>query len=115
MKAIELYRKHWGKPAKFITVPYTTDKGEHKTNLLLVSGFWSISRHFHYIPEIAAAFLWSCAGGFDYFAPYFYVSFLTILLFHRSTRDDKKCTAKYGKSWLSYKLAVPYNIIPGVY
>ncbi len=105
----------WGKPAEYIEASYKTDHGEEKSNLLLTSGFWSISRHFHYIPELAAAFLWSCAGGFDYFAPYFYVCFLAILLFHRATRDDEKCTKKYGKSWMLYKAAVPYKIIPGIY
>jgi len=105
----------WGKQAKYIKATYTTDLGEEKSNLLLASGFWGISRHFHYIPELAAAFFWSCAGGFDYFAPYFYVCFLAILLFHRAKRDDEKCTRKYGESWKEYKQTVPYKIIPGVY
>ncbi|MBK7149341.1 MAG: 7-dehydrocholesterol reductase, partial [Bacteroidetes bacterium] len=69
----------WGKPPVLIEAHYTTRDGQPKTNLLLASGFWGISRHFHYVPEILAAFCWSCATGFSHFAPFFYVSFLTVL------------------------------------
>jgi 7-dehydrocholesterol reductase len=104
----------WGKVPVLIKATYTTDKGERKTNLLLASGFWGIARHFHYVPEILAAFFWSCATGFEYFAPFFYVSFLTILLTHRAFRDDQKCAAKYGESWKEYCKVVPYKIVPGI-
>lgn len=104
----------WGKAPVLIKASYNTEKGEQKTNLLLASGFWGIARHFHYVPEILAAFFWSCATGFEYFAPFFYVSFLTILLTHRAFRDDQKCAAKYGESWKDYCRAVPYKIIPGI-
>ncbi len=104
----------WGKKPELIRATYLTEKGEQKTNLLLASGFWGISRHFHYIPEIMAAFFWSCATGFSHFAPFFYVSFLTILLTHRAFRDDMKCRNKYGKFWEEYCKKVPYKIIPGV-
>jgi 7-dehydrocholesterol reductase len=104
----------WGKPPVLINAEYKTDTGEKKKNLLLASGFWGISRHFHYVPEIMAAFFWSCATGFSYFAPFFYVIFLTILLTHRAFRDDEKCSAKYGEYWKDYCKAVPYKIIPGI-
>ncbi len=104
----------WGKKPVLIKANYTTEKGEQKTNLLLASGFWGIARHFHYVPEILAAFFWSCATGFSHFAPFFYVSFLTVLLVHRAFRDDTKCANKYGASWLEYCKAVPYKIIPGI-
>jgi 7-dehydrocholesterol reductase len=104
----------WGKEPVLIEAAYTTRTGEQKTNLLLASGFWGISRHFHYVPEILAAFFWSCATGFSYFAPFFYVSFLTVLLTHRAFRDDTKCANKYGDAWKQYCRAVPYKIIPGV-
>ncbi len=97
-----------------IEAEYTTSDGTKKTNLLLASGFWGIARHFHYVPEILAAFFWSCATGFHFFAPFFYVSFLTILLTHRAFRDDTKCSNKYGKYWEEYKKLVPFKIIPGV-
>lgn len=104
----------WGKKPALIQATYTTETGEQKTNLLLASGFWGISRHFHYIPEILAAFFWSCATGFSFFAPFFYVSFLTILLTHRAFRDDTKCSGKYGEHWIKYCELVPYKIVPGV-
>ncbi|MFS7992065.1 putative 7-dehydrocholesterol reductase [Helianthus anomalus] len=49
---------------------------------------WGLSRHFHYVPEIMAAFFWTVPALFDNFLPYFYVVFLTILLFDRAKRDD---------------------------
>jgi 7-dehydrocholesterol reductase len=47
--------------------------------------------------------------------PYVYVTFLTILLTDRATRDDRRCRAKYGASWEEYCRRVPWKIIPGVY
>lgn len=105
----------WGKKPQLIQATYTTENGQQKQNILLASGFWGISRHFHYIPEILSAFFWSCATGFTYFAPFFYVIFLTILLTHRSIRDDHKCRNKYGSYWEEYCKLVPYKIIPGVF
>jgi 7-dehydrocholesterol reductase len=104
----------WGAAPKLILAEYSTETGERKTNLLLASGFWGISRHFHYVPELLAAFFWSCATGFSYFSPFFYVIFLTILLTHRAFRDDTKCRNKYGKYWDEYCKLVPYKIIPGI-
>jgi 7-dehydrocholesterol reductase len=104
----------WGKPPVLIRATYTTETGQQKTNLLLASGFWGISSHFHYVPEILATFFWSCATGFSYFMPFFYVIFLTILLTHRAFRDDVKCRNKYGAYWDEYRKKVPYKIIPGI-
>ncbi len=106
--------KIWGKAPVLIRASYTTETGEKKTNLLLASGFWGVARHFHYVPEILAAFFWSCATGFSFFAPFFYVLFLTVLLTHRAFRDDTKCRNKYGEDWNKYCALVPYKIIPGV-
>ena len=105
----------WGKIPVVIHAEYTTETGEIKTNTLLASGFWGISSHFHYIPEILSAFFWSCATGFSFLMPFFYVIFLTGLLIHRSLRDDLKCQKKYGEYWDQYKELVPYKIIPGVF
>eukprot|EP00960_Hanusia_phi_P044094 756465-Hanusia_phi.AAC.1 len=49
----------WGKPAKKIVASYTTKDGVKKESLLLLSGWWGVSRHFHYIPELMAAFAWT--------------------------------------------------------
>ena len=105
----------WGKPATFIRATYLTGSGESKENLLLTSGFWGLSRHFHYVPELAAAFFWTCAAGFSTFLPWFYLIFLTILLVHRSFRDDEKCLAKYGDSWVEYRKKVRFRLVPGIF
>jgi 7-dehydrocholesterol reductase len=39
----------WGQPPKAIEATYLS-KGKQRTSLLLASGWWGISRHFHYIP-----------------------------------------------------------------
>ncbi|KAL7162888.1 hypothetical protein ACSBR2_043207 [Camellia fascicularis] len=104
----------WGKAPSKIVASYTT-KGETKTSLLLTSGWWGLSRHFHYVPEILAAFFWTVPTLFNHFLPYFYVVFLTILLFDRAKRDDDRCRSKYGKYWKLYCEKVPYRIIPGIF
>lgn len=104
----------WGRKPTLIIASYRTLDGEIKQNLLLASGWWGITRHFHYIPEIAAAFFWSVPALFDNFLPYFYVVFLTILLTHRAFRDDERCREKYGPYWEKYCSLVPYKMIPFV-
>ena len=102
----------WGNKPSVILAKYRTEKGEEKQSLLLVSGWWGVARHFHYVPEIAAGFLWSVPALFDSFLPYFYVFVLVILLVHRSVRDDKRCQEKYKQYWKLYCDRVPYRIIP---
>ncbi|GAB1601770.1 7-dehydrocholesterol reductase-like [Argonauta hians] len=102
----------WGKKANIIIANYTLESGEKKQGILLVSGWWGLSRHFHYIPEILLAFCWTVPALFSNIMPYFYVIYLTILLTHRSYRDDDKCSKKYGKSWKEYCRKVPNRIIP---
>jgi 7-dehydrocholesterol reductase len=104
----------WGKPPVLVVGHYTTESGETKESLLLASGFWGISRHFHYVPEILGALFWTLpalAGGV---LPYFYVIFLTALLTDRALRDDNRCAIKYGADWKKYCQLVRYRIIPGV-
>ena len=105
----------FGSPAKCIVAKYTPQNGKQKTSLLLLSGYWGISRHFHYLPEILLSIFWCIPAGFDHFLPHFYYIFLTILLMDRSVRDEGRCTNKYGKYYLQYKEEVPYKIIPGVF
>lgn len=107
--------KIWGKTPEVIRATYRTSKGEEKTSLLLVSGWWGVSRHFHYIPELSVAFLWSVPALFGSIMAYFYFMFLVILLFHRAVRDDKRCEEKYGSYWRQYCERVPYKIIPCVF
>lgn len=105
----------WRKKPHLIEATYQTQLGETKQSLLLASGWWGISRHFHYIPELAGAFFWSMPALFDNFFPYFYVVFLSVLLFDRAFRHDKRCADKYGEYWDQYCEKVPYKIVPYLY
>jgi len=105
----------WGKPPRLIHAKYVSKKGEQRENILLASGYWGMARHFHYAGEILGAFCWSVPALFSGFYPYFYVTYLTILLVHRVNRDDRKCHAKYGAYWEEYRKLVPWKILPGVY
>jgi 7-dehydrocholesterol reductase len=104
--------KIWGRKPTILLTHYKTQKGDTKSSILLASGWWGISRHFHYIPEITSAFFWSVPALFTHFSPYFYVCFLSILLLDRAFRDDKRCAKKYGQDWNKYCELVPYKIIP---
>ena len=107
--------KVWGKPANIIRAKYRLLNGKETESILLVSGYWSISRHFHYIPELILAFLWSCPCGFHCILPYSYLLYLSILLIHRSHRDDQKCRLKYGEAWNKYCQLVRWKICPRIY
>jgi len=105
----------WGAKPTYITAEYTTTTGETKSSLLLTSGWWGIARHFHYLPEIMASFFWTLPGLFNHPIHYFYVVYLTILLFDRAVRDDHRCGGKYGKYWKEYQAKVPYRVLPGIF
>jgi len=105
----------WGRAPELIRAEYTLADGRLHTSLLLVSGYWSIARHFHYVPELALAFFWSVPALFSNVMPYTYVIGLTGLLVHRTFRDDTKCREKYGKYWDEYCRKVPYKMIPYVF
>ena len=53
----------WGKRPVLVVGHYTTESGEKKESVLLASGFWGISRHFHYVPEILGALFWTLPGA----------------------------------------------------
>ncbi|CAF0844907.1 unnamed protein product [Rotaria sordida] len=117
---IDVRSKHgecliWGKPAEIIRAKYRLLNGKECESILLASGYWSLSRHFHYIPELALAFLWTCPCGFKYILPYFYFIILFVLLMHRAHRDDQKCTLKYGQTWVKYCHLVPWKVWPRIY
>ena len=105
----------FGNDAKYIVAKYTPQNGKEKTSLLLLSGYWGIARHFHYLPEILCSIFWCIPAGFEHFLPHFYYLFLIVLLCDRSVRDEGRCTNKYGKYYLEYKNQVPYKIIPGLF
>lgn len=89
--------------------------GEEKTSLLLLSGWWGVARHFHYVPEIMASVFWTLPAMFEHAAPWSYSMFLTALLVDRITRDDTRCRSKYGKYWDKYCERVQYKMIPFVF
>jgi 7-dehydrocholesterol reductase len=105
----------WGKKPDLLMATYKTEDGETMHSLLLLSGFWGVSRHFHYVPEVLAALCWSLPAGLSYGLPYFYVVFLAVLLVHRAIRDEERCAKKYGRFWDEYCERVPSKIIPGIY
>jgi 7-dehydrocholesterol reductase len=107
--------KIWGKAPVKIQAKYTTGDGKVKTSLLLASGWWGLSRHFHYLPEMLAAFFWSAPAGFNSFLPFFYLFFLIGLLTDRAFRDEERCASKYGRYYDEYRKKVPYKIIPYVF
>lgn len=105
----------WGRKPEVIRAKYRLESGEVKESLLLASGWWGMSRHFHYIPEILLAFFWSVPALGGHVMPYSYTIWLVILLTHRSFRDDTKCANKYGKFWKEYCKKVPQKIVPYVF
>jgi 7-dehydrocholesterol reductase len=105
----------WGKPPALIRARYTTERGEPAESVLLVSGFWGLARHFHYVPELVAALCWTLPVLFDHALPWLYVPFLAALLVKRALADDTRCAAKYGAAWTEYRQRVPYQIVPGLF
>ena len=102
----------WGKPVVSIPTTYTLATGETFESSLLASGYWAISRHFHYIPEWTAALLWTLPVLFNNVLPYIYPAFLLILLLHRVVRNEKRCAQKYGEGWVRYCERVPSILLP---
>ena len=104
----------WGRPPELIVARHTTETGVQRKSLLLASGWWGLARHFHYVPEVLAAFLWSVPALFAHVLPYLYVIFLTVLLAHRIVRTERRCAEKYGPEWQAYRRRVRRFLLPGV-
>ena len=106
--------KIWGKQIKTLQVG---------NSIFCLSGWWGVSRHFHYISELLACLSWALPCGFDFnkiyelktWLPYAYFIYLFILLFHRIYRDEQKCEKKYGVGYEQYKKLVPYRLIPYIF
>lgn len=102
----------WGSPPKLIKASYRDASGKQRTNVLLASGFWSLSRHLNYLFEILGALCWALPSGASSIVPYLYVLYLVGLLLHRSYRDEEKCSAKYGHFWKQYRDLVKCQMVP---
>lgn len=107
--------KVWGKAAKIITASYTNGEGKKKKSILLVSGYWGMARHFHYIPELMFALMICVPTQIASSLQLFYFVYLVILLCDRCGRDDDRCRRKYGKFWNKYCAQVQYKMIPYVW
>ena len=94
-------------------MPETITDGK---NVLLVNGFWGISRHINYSGEILmASGIILCTGYPFMIWPWLYPLYYVLLLFTRQRDDNKRCTLKYGALWKTYVKRVPYRIIPFIY
>ena len=93
----------WGKPVQALE------------GRLLVSGFWGIGRHLNYTGEICIYTSFALTTGFTSWVPFILPVWLAGLLWHRSRRDDRRCSAKYGALWSQYKQRVRYAMIPFIY
>jgi len=107
--------KIWGYTPKTMPVKYRTSDGKEHHSLLLVSGWWGVARHPNYVTEILLAVMWTVPAGVQHWLPYFYVIYLSILLWDRAYRDEQKCTSKYGGYWKQYCEKVPHSMIPFIY
>ena len=105
----------WGRKPQIIRANFTLESGENHTSILLVSGWWGVARHFHYVPELVLAFCWSAPALFNHIMPYSYFIWLVILLTHRTFRDEEKCSVKYHQYWKQYCDLVRYRMIPGIF
>lgn len=102
-------------PVGFMTCSYKTSDGVVHESKLLLSGWWGMCRHINYTGDIMLSLAYSQACGSEHIFPYFYIIFLTILLLHRTIRDEAKCAKKYGAKWTEYCIRVPYRFIPYVF
>ncbi|KAM3300415.1 hypothetical protein ACQJBY_041433 [Aegilops geniculata] len=93
----------WGKPPKVVG------------GKLLVSGYWGIARHCNYLGDLLLALSFSLPCGASSVIPYFYPTYLLILLIWRERRDEARCSEKYKDIWAEYCKLVPWRILPYVY
>ncbi|MYB35437.1 MAG: DUF1295 domain-containing protein [Gammaproteobacteria bacterium] len=93
----------WGRPAQALD------------GRLLVSGFWGFGRHMNYTGEILVYFSFFLTTCFVSWVPLLLPLWLTVLLIHRSWRDEQRCHAKYGELWERYKQRVRYTMFPPIY
>ena len=82
---------------------------------LLIDGWWQYAQKIHYACDVVMALVWGLACGFGNFLPYFYVCFFSLMITHRSSRDNERCHAKYGTDWEKYSAIVPWRFVPFIW
>ncbi|HTS80527.1 MAG TPA: DUF1295 domain-containing protein [Myxococcaceae bacterium] len=83
---------------------------------VLVSGFWGLSRHINYLGELLmASALTLSLGHPKVLGPWLYPIYYLALLVPRQLDDDRRCAAKYGPLWSTYRERVRWRIVPFVY
>jgi delta24(24(1))-sterol reductase len=80
---------------------------------LLVDGWYAHVRKLQYTGDILMALCWGLSCGFESPLPYFYCCFFTGMICHRQTRDEARCSEKYGEYWDIYVKEVPNVFLPG--
>ncbi|KAG6496568.1 hypothetical protein ZIOFF_044436 [Zingiber officinale] len=78
----------WGKPPNVVG------------GKLLASGYWGIARHCNYLGDLLLALSFSLLCGASSAIPYFYPTYLLILLIWRERRDEARCSQKYKEIWV---------------
>jgi 7-dehydrocholesterol reductase len=105
----------WGEKAQFVRAAFKTSDGVPHESLLLTSGWWGMARHANYVGDLMLSFAMCATCGFDHLLPWSYAIFMTAILIHRCHRDEKRCSAKYGDTWVEYRKQVPWRLVPGLY
>lgn len=83
-----------------------------KAGTLVTGGYYKYCRKLNYTADACMALAWGLICGAGSFLPYFYFVFFTGMIIHRWTRDEERCTQKYGEDWKKYKQSCPYIFIP---
>lgn len=111
-----LFGTFFNRKPTYVTANWVASDGKKRTSLLLTSGYWGLARHFNYFTDLCMCFAWGLSSGTFMTAimPWTYFFFMIILLVHRAHRDERRLLTKYGKDYLKYCDAVPYNVLPGV-
>ncbi len=104
----------WPSPAPDRRRVLTADGARH-TSVLLASGWWGIVRHPNYVGDLMIATAIGLTCGVRHFLPWSYTIFLAGLLVRRVRHDERRCQAKYGPAWDTYRALVPYRLIPGIW
>lgn len=82
---------------------------------LLASGWWGIGRKLNYTGEIGVYVCFALTTGFEHPWPYLLPLSLVVLLAQRASRDDRRCSEKYGDVWKEYCARVRFRMVPFLY